>query len=268
MDAFTVDIDGTAIYYVAEGSGAPVLYVHGNLASSLWWERVMAVPGRRTIALDLPNFGRSGRLADTSPLSPSGTKSGINLIDLYADYAAKFIQALGLSDLALVGHSLGGAVAISLVTRYPELVSRLVLLDSTSFGGIFTPEERMPLIDMMIGNRAIIGQGLAGVAPTLADKEFLGRLTDDAMLLNPDAFKGNARGLSTFSARAGEGKYAKPVLVLVGKLDYLIPLAEAENTKRGFPKSELTVFETVGHSAMAEDPGLFLGALTTFLSKE
>jgi pimeloyl-ACP methyl ester carboxylesterase len=265
MEAFTVNIDGIAMYYVAEGRGAPVLYVHGNLGSSLWWERVMEVPGRRAVALDLPNFGRSGRLPDTSPETKCGTRSGTNLIDLYADYVARFIEALSLEDLALVGHSLGGAVALSVVTRYPDLVSRLLLVDSTSFDGILTPEERMPFVDMMKTDKGLVAQGLAGVAPTLADKEFLGRLVDDAMLLNPDAFRGNARALGSFSARARIGKFDKPVLALVGTKDYLITAAIAEETAKGFPRGESRVLEGVGHSVMAEDPGLFLAILRKFL---
>jgi Predicted hydrolases or acyltransferases (alpha/beta hydrolase superfamily) len=62
MTGQRISILGIDIYYVSLGTGFPIVYVHGNTGSSRWFEKVADIPGYRTIALDLPNFGRSGAL--------------------------------------------------------------------------------------------------------------------------------------------------------------------------------------------------------------
>ena len=59
MNENSINVDGCGISYVEEGQGKPLLYIHGNTGSKTWFSRVMLVPGYRTIAVDMPNFGRS-----------------------------------------------------------------------------------------------------------------------------------------------------------------------------------------------------------------
>ncbi|MGC8590510.1 alpha/beta fold hydrolase, partial [Athalassotoga sp.] len=91
-----VQIENVRIFYETNGDGMPVVYVHGNFASSKWFEEVMKIDGIKTYALDLPNFGNSDRIDSIS-------------IEVYADYLSKFIESLKISRPILVGHSLGGA---------------------------------------------------------------------------------------------------------------------------------------------------------------
>ena len=149
MDGTIIEIGDLAISFVERGEGIPVLYVHGNLGSSRWYERVMDVPGARTVALDMPNFGRSKPL----PGEPD--------IDRYADAVAAFIRARALDRPVLVGHSLGGAVAMSLAARFPSLIRALVLVDSAAPSGLVTPRERHPMIELMRTNRAVLAPGAA-----------------------------------------------------------------------------------------------------------
>ena len=87
MSAF-ITVLNVPLYYVEAGTGPVILYIHGNTGSSFWYSKVMDIPGYRTIALDMPNFGRSGRIDESAA-------PGASDLDLYADHVAGFIRAIG-----------------------------------------------------------------------------------------------------------------------------------------------------------------------------
>jgi branched-chain amino acid transport system permease protein len=249
-----IKIRAVKVHYVEQGEGVPVLYVHGNLGSLRWYERVMDIPGCRTVALDMPNFGRSGPL------------EGEPDIDGYADHVAAFISARALDRPVLVGHSLGGAVAISLAARSPTLIRGLVLVDSAPPSGYPTPVERHPMIEMMRTSRAVLAQALASVVPTLKDEPFFNALVDEAVLMAAPAWIGNAEALGRFDNRGKCGSFPSPVLVLRGRRDIVITEAMARETVEAFPRARLETLEQVGHSAMVEDPSLFTTIVAGFVS--
>jgi branched-chain amino acid transport system permease protein len=248
----TVRQDTTIAYWETGTVDAPVVvYVHGNTGSRIWFERAMAVDGYRVIAPDLPNFGESDAL-DTAD------------IDIYADYLAAFLAELKVSQVYLVGHSLGGAVAISLTVRYPELVARLLLVDSASLQGLHTPEEYYPVIEQYQSNRALMRQALGAVTPTMEDPEYLDRLTDTAMGMNPIAFTGNPRALDRFNYADRVADVTIPVLVVRGEHDALITDDMAQSTADAFPRGVFRRLDGVGHSVMVEDPERFLALVQEF----
>lgn len=254
MRTETVELDGAEMCYNAAGGGPPLLYVHGNTGSKVWYENVMVVPGVRTIAPDLPNFGDSGRIEVAD-------------IDVYADYLRDFVRRAELPlPLPVIGHSLGGAVAISLSLRNPEMVSRLMLVDSAPLDGLKTPEDRYPIIQKFIENRELLKKGLQAVTPTMSDPAFLERLTDEAMKMNPIAFTGNARALERFDYRSSAGEFDRPVLVVVGEHDVIITREMAEATAAAFPDAGLRVLDGVGHSVMVEAPDRFISLVREFLA--
>jgi branched-chain amino acid transport system permease protein len=253
-NAFAV-VDGLRLYYASSGEGLPLVYVHGNTGSSLWFSRVMEVPGFRTYALDLPNFGRS----DPQP----------GAVDLhrYAACLKGFMEALSLEAPLLVAHSLGGAVAQSLAISSPESLRALLLVDSSSPKGLLTPRDRHPLIEMMRQDRSFLSKALAATVPTLKDPAFFETLVDEAMKMAPAAWVGNAEALSRFDVSAGTSGFTKAVGVLWGKGDYIVTEAMARETAAAYPKGELQILEGVGHSVIVEDPPRFLGILRDFAAK-
>jgi len=244
---------GIQLFYVAAGAGSPIVYIHGNVASSRWFSPVMEVPGYATYALDMPNFGRSQELP------------GEVDIHAYADCVKEFLDALGLEDPLIVAHSLGGAVSQSLAIRYPDRVKALMLVDSSSPKGLFTPPERYPFYEMMMKDRNIVAKSLAMIAPGLKDPAFLEALVDDAMKMAGKAWVGHAKALSAFDVSAGAASFGKPVLVIWGAGDYLVTRAMAEETAAAYPAAALRVLDGVGHSPMVEDPERFKALLKEFL---
>lgn len=252
MEGKTVEVLGKKVYYVESGEGSPVVLVHGNTGSSVWWSLVMDLPGHRVIAPDLPNFGRS------DPLDVAD-------IDAYADYLAAFIGVLGLKAPVVVGHSLGGAVVMAMAARRPELARAIVLVDGAAPTGLKTPEEHYPYIELFRNNRGMMRQALAAVTPTMKNDTLLDRLTDDAMKMAPLAFAGNARALERFNYVGKAGSFTGPVLVLWGRKDSIITEAMARDTAAAYHNARLEIVDGVGHSVMVEDPERFKALLAGFV---
>ncbi len=245
---------GARIVYAEWGEGQPVVCLHGNTGSRRWYERVMEVPGCRMIAPDLPNFGESTAL------------EGPVEIDRYAQAVGSFIRALGVQRPVLIGHSLGGAVAMSAAVHEPGLFRGLVLVDSAPPSGFPTPEDRHPLIERMRVDRELLAAALKATVPALDDTGFFSRLVDDAARMAPQAWIGNARALGAFRCIEACAGFSQPVLVIWGRKDVIVSEAMARETVAAFPRARLRIMEEVGHSPIVEDPAAFVGALRDFVA--
>lgn len=258
MSGGAILVDGLSVNYVEAGAGPAVLFVHGNVGSSLWWREAMVLPGRRAVALDMPNFGRSDPVPGFAPESAE--------IGTYARYVARFIEELGLDRPVVVAHSLGGCVAQALVASRPELARALVLVDSGPPSGLVTPKDRHPAIEAMRTDPRVLAGALKAMVPTMKDEAWFAALVEDARRMAAPAWIGNAEALSRLDLRGRLGGFGGPVLVLRGSLDPLITDAMARETAAAFPRARLETLEGVGHSVMAEDPPRFARILSEFLS--
>jgi branched-chain amino acid transport system permease protein len=174
---------------------------------------------------------------------------------------------LHLEGAVVVGHSLGGSVALSLAARHAKLIGGLVLVDSGAPSGLKTPVERFPAIEMMRTNPQVLAMALRAVVPTLADEAFFSRLVADAALMAVPAWIGNAVALGEMDLVGKLGEFIKPVLVIHGGKDIIITSAMAEETRAAFPDAKLVEIPEVGHSVIVEDPERFRGILRDFLGK-
>ena len=117
----TASVIDSRMSFVEQGSGRPVLFLHGNPTSSYLWRNVLLViahGGFRAIAVDLIGMGQSGT-----------SSRGYQLTDHIA-YVDAFVHALDLHDLVLVGHDWGGAIALALARRHPGRVAGVAILET------------------------------------------------------------------------------------------------------------------------------------------
>src|SRR5919107_4505077 len=121
-DTEYLELEGTWIRYNVVGGGPPVLLVHGWLSSSRIWEQLAGRLAQRfpVYPLDLTGFGESDK-----PLSGYGIRNGSRL--LYP-----FCAHFGLTHANVIGHDLGGAMAVKLAADHPDVVGRLVVLSAPS----------------------------------------------------------------------------------------------------------------------------------------
>jgi pimeloyl-ACP methyl ester carboxylesterase len=113
-----VSVQGARVHYLHAGSGRPMVLIHGLVGSAANWRRnIPALSGEASVyAVDLVNMGKSERVAG---LDAS--------LEATADRVAAFMEALGLAQADIVGHSHGGAVALMLAARHPRRVRSLIL---------------------------------------------------------------------------------------------------------------------------------------------
>ncbi|XVS61976.1 alpha/beta fold hydrolase [Actinosynnema sp. CA-299493] len=122
------NVDGTATRYLVAGAGPPVLLIPGEgSVAEEWHDVIQGLAGRyRVIAVDLPGYGYTEPVAGASPAA-------------FAVFVWRFARALDLRRPVLIGHSLGGAVAVHAALAQPSRVPALVLVDSSGMGRAVNP---------------------------------------------------------------------------------------------------------------------------------
>ncbi|HKI66950.1 MAG TPA: alpha/beta fold hydrolase [Solirubrobacterales bacterium] len=270
----TANVHGRSVSYLEAGDGPVLLLVHGIAGTCENWREVIEPLAHRhtVIAPDLPGHGASE--AGAGDYSIGALASGLR--DL--------LLALGHERATVVGHSLGGGVAMQLAYQYPEMVERLVLVSSGGLGPEVSPVLRaaaLPGADLFIsvtagaGRRAgsVLGRGLSavGLRPS-ADVAEVARgyaSLDDAA--RRAAFLDTLRAVvGTRGQRvdASDRLYlaeAVPVLIVWGARDSIIPVRHGEDAHQAIPGSRLEVFDDIGHLPQLEAPGRFIAVLERFL---
>ncbi len=276
MRVSTAIVHGRSVSYLEAGDGPVLLLIHGIAGSCENWREVVEPLARRhtVIAPDFPGHG--GSEAGGGDYSIGALASGLR--DL--------LLSLGHERATVVGHSLGGGVAMQLAYQFPEMIERLVLVSSGGLGPEVSPVLRaaaLPGADLFISLTAgagqkvgsALGRGLAaiGLRPS-ADVAEIARgyasLEDAqrraAFLDTLHAVVGT-RGQRVDAADRLYLAEAVPVLIVWGARDSIIPVSHGEEAHEAIPASRLEVFDDVGHLPQLEAPGRFIAVLESFLDE-
>jgi pimeloyl-ACP methyl ester carboxylesterase len=272
----TIMLHGRPLTYVQAGSGPVLLLIHGIAGSLENWQAVIEplARGNTVVAPDLPGHGRSAPGAGDYSLGALAAA----LRDL--------LVALGHEHATLVGHSLGGGVAMQFAYQFPELTERLVLVSSGGLGPEVSAILRaaaLPGADRFIAATAALGNtvgtkvarglGAVGLRPSTDVAEVA---RGYASLVDRDrraAFLATLRGVvGTGGQRVhgGDRFYlaeGMPVLIIWGARDPIIPAQHGQNAHEAIVGSRLEIFEGVGHLPQVEAPGLFIAALERFIAE-
>lgn len=259
-----VDVDGIMTHCLIAGPvNAPhVVFVHGLGGSLTTWSlNLPAFAGQfRICALDLVGAGSSAK--------PTTDYS----IPALAEFLAHFLDALG-SDwqhVSLIGHSLGGAVALAFAGSYPQRVERLILVDSAGLG----PEIDRTVLDLMHSEptlenmRTELAHFFAQpgmVQQALVDQLYQQRIqpgAHDALVATSDAAFGN--GQQQIDLRETLAELHIPVLIVWGDADAVIPVVHAQEGKHT-PQGRIEVFAGSGHCPHIERAEPFNQLVKAFL---
>jgi len=246
-------INGLDTYYTVEGRGEPVVLLHGWGASSQSLAPLCEAMADafRVLAVDLPGFGWS-----QAPPAAWGTAE-------YAGHVELLLQEAGVGRAALVGHSFGGRIAISLAARQPALVSRLVLVASA---GIRPQRRAGYYVRVAIAKLArrffsLPGWGAAGkriiatVSGRLGSRDYRA-----AGPLRPTLVKVVNEDLTALLS-----VIQAPTLILWGDQDREVPKSAMEIMADRIPRSRLVVFGEAGHFPFLDAPEKFCGMVKAFL---
>jgi len=262
-----LDVDGQRIHYVETGQGDAVLLLHGWNGSTFSMRRTIPDLAHRyrVVAIDLPGYGFSSR-SENADYSTSAQ----------ADVVRSVLDRLQIDRAAAVlGHSMGGGVAMQLALRHPERVERLVLVSSV------TPSETrrvrrlgfmrpfIPLFGLTLVREFIVRRALLGVAH---DPAFVTQNVVDGYF-RPLRVKGHLRSQAKQMAdRQHEEAYEprqihQPTLILHGEHDRVIPLSTGRALAEQIPNAQPEVIRGAGHLALEEQPEECNKLLLEFLSR-
>jgi pimeloyl-ACP methyl ester carboxylesterase len=260
-----IDIDGRSIHYVQAGQGDSVVLIHGWNGSTFDLRYVIPELAQRyrVVAIDLLGYGYSARPAD-GDYSVAGQGE---LVD-------RMMDRLGIKRAVVLGHSMGGAIAMWLALHYPERVQRLILVDSATvkemsrgrnWGLVLRP--LLPLLAPVLLRKRIVRRGLRSAVhdPARVTPETLeGHLR---LLRMKGHLRAQAKQLS--DRRRDEafdaGQVRQPTLILWGEHDRWIPLSTGEELARLIPNARLVAIRSAGHLPLEEQPALCNRELLQFL---
>ncbi|KQT38097.1 alpha/beta hydrolase [Methylophilus sp. Leaf414] len=246
------------LHYQTLGEGMPLVLIHGLFGSADNWGNIAKHFAQhfQVISIDLRNHGRS-------PHSESQS---------YADMADDLLElcdVLDLEQIHLLGHSLGGKVAMQFATQYPERVSKLIVVDMAMRA---YADEHTHLINAMMTvdlshaeSRNDIDRALKAPISNLMVRQFL--LTNLVKVegqlqwrINLPAIKVNyPKFQAAFSAH-----FAKPCLFIRGERSQYVQESDIAEIKQHFPKAEFISLPT-DHWVHAEQPQLFIQTVENFL---
>ena len=238
-----------------QADGTPVLAIHGNFSGKNWWRELLydPPPGSRLLIPDLPGFGESAMGRDFAPS-----------MQLYTEALRVFLDDLGVDEAVLAGHSMGGAVAMQLALSEPGRFPGMMLLSPAPLQGIETPDYMYPLLKGLRHNRRALRRALKRMMRSRVPS-YLEDLVEEAQIMHPRGFAGNARMLSNWSLQGEPARYHSPVLVVSGDRDTLVPPSSAESTARAFPGGKQILLSGVTHSPQIEAPEKVKPLLARFM---
>lgn len=268
----TVDVDGLTLAYRSSGDGPPVLLLHGWPTSSYLWRRIIPpiAERNRAIALDLPGFGSSSKPPDGYDFA------------FFDRMLGGFLEAVGVDEVAIAGHDLGGPVALHWALHRPERVTRVALLNTLVY-----PEFSPAVIDFV---RTLVDParrdsltGPAGLAELMRAGVANGSTLSEDVIAEVQAPFGTEEARLALAA-AGVGLrssgfkeiarllpgLAVPVRVVYGAQDRLLPdIAETVARLRSdLPHAEITELPDCGHFVQEDAPERVGELLATFFAVE
>ena len=261
MRLLEAQIAGGRIAYATAGDGPPLVLLHGAWSDSRAWRwQLDDLGGSFAVAAwDAPGCGRS---SDPPPdwRMPE-----------YADRLAAWLEGVGIERPHVLGLSWGGALALELYRRHPQVPASLVLAGAyAGWAGSLPPDvvaERLERGLRELGRPA--EEWVAGYIPGLltsaAPAALAGEIEAIMCDLHPAGTRTMLQAVAEADLRDVLPLIRVPTLLLYGELDQRSQLPVADELHRSIPGSQLVVLPRVGHLASAERPEEFNAAVRAFL---
>jgi pimeloyl-ACP methyl ester carboxylesterase len=253
-----VDLAGGDLEVVEEGprSGSPIVLIHCFTCAINYWNKMIPALARqhRVVAIDLLGHGGSEK-----------PKSGYSVSN-QADLIAQALAKLGVSDAEVVGHSLGGAVAVALAQQSPALVNRVFIVDTPP-----THEEGDLGLVAKLGFAPVIGEAFWRIKPDFAVRKGLevafapgfkvpDEFVEDVDRMTFSAYDDSASGFDDYTKEEPldqrMAETGKPLMVIMGAEEQIIdePAKRLAEYRATVPGTQTKLISGAGHSPNVEKP--------------
>ena len=255
----------TALHIADSGVGEKcVVLLHGYLESMYVWDDFapLLTPSVRVITVDIPGHGISE------------VKGEVHTMEMVADVLHQMLKSLEIERVTMVGHSMGGYVALAFCARYPEQLDGLVLLSSTPNPDTEAKRENRRREIALV--RAGKKDALARDAPEAGFAEqnrrrlrsYIEDLTECVHITEDDGIVALLGGMmERVDQNEMLRKSAVPQLFILGKKDGYIPVEVAEEIVANHPQAQVAWLEESGHMGFIEEPEACAEALLKFVLK-
>jgi pimeloyl-ACP methyl ester carboxylesterase len=275
FEEWQITLHGRRAVYRIAGSGPPLVLIHGMLNASSHWQAVALDLARdhTVIAPDLIGHGDSA--------APRGDYS----LGAHAASIRDLLAAIGVDRASIVGHSLGGGVAMQFFYQFPQRVERLVLISSGGLGREVSPMLRtaaLPgfsaLLSLTIQPRLLAA--LAGAGRGMRERALAGAVYVQAItralrpLENAEARQAFLQTLRSVIDVHGQRVSATdrlylletmPTMIVWGERDHTIPLAHGRRAHEAIPHSVFRTLPDAAHFPHLEDPDGLARLLREFI---
>jgi pimeloyl-ACP methyl ester carboxylesterase len=252
-----IKLDGLDVNYYTAGRGEPVVVIHGGGGDARTWsQNIEALASKYAVyAPDLPGYGASQPLV------------GRYYIPELTGFVDKFSRSLGLGSFHLVGHSLGGGIALNCALEFPHKVKKLVLVSSLCLGREIALWVRLLSIPALL--RSI---GAMTVAMLRSIQWFFDTLIQSVEFIMPLSPASVTVGGSITTLREQTlvlanrlSEIMMPTLLVWGGRDPIVPVRHAYAAAEVIPDCRIKVFEKRGHNVHRDELDQFSSVLTDFL---
>jgi pimeloyl-ACP methyl ester carboxylesterase len=250
----------TTLYAEEQGAGAPVLLIHGfPFHQKIWIDFIPRLSDAfRVITVDLPGFGKS-----------TGLKQPFTIAQV-AETLSQFIAGKNLDEVAVVGHSLGGYVALELANKQPHICSSLVLFHSTAYADTSEKKESRSKVLEFVNKNGAVPFTTGFIPPLFANpshpaiegvREIASQATSEAVIGYTIAMRDRPEHIKTLE------RFENPTLFLAGQKDPGIPVDSVLKQATHCQKPQIDILNDVAHMGMFEKPAETAEKIKGFLGK-
>jgi pimeloyl-ACP methyl ester carboxylesterase len=242
------------------------VFLHGNLASNVWWEPALEVwkkqakPGSegRLLMIEWRGNGKS---------DPPQSEADLKMEKL-ADDTIEALRKLGVKKACMVTHSTGGTIGLLAMMKAPELFDRVVLLDSVAATGVQFPPEMYAAFTQMETDRPFAEAVMGGtIYQNDPSKPLFAKIVDDAMLAARNNKHGVINALKDLNILGQLANVKQPILVCHGEHDLLLAKEGSTTLAEKLANAQFMEIKGHGHCTNYENPELFVRIVNDFLFK-
>lgn len=252
------------LFFFESGKGFPVVFIHGFCESSNIWKSLSNELSEefRIICPDLPGFGESPLPEDAFSLEDIG------------DSIVSWLKSLGIEQCIVIGHSLGGYIALEILKKHPDFTQSIGLFNSSAFADSEEKKANRNKLIEFIGKYGVepflktFVPSLFYTATAEKHQKTIEEISSKGLLIKPESVKNYAAAMrDRQDSKALLEKYHDRILLIAGEYDQNVPLQKSKEMSVILDSGNAHIIPDSAHMSLFEQSDLCYEVLRNFLRK-